>query len=195
MTRGTHPNTGEHAARPGGHTSGPYQADESRPTSEPPPQASRALAVLAPPAPLSLRNQRRLGWVACYRWACNKRLRGDVCTLADSTRRWHPLPVRRARRKRPLGVQTSYRSVGIRGACQCGRVPTDATLRRGSPRVVSLRGLVDEPGGQRLPACKLRDSVQRSTLTAVGYLQTICTAGAIPWTSHVCNGAHHWQHD
>ena len=34
--------------------------------------------------------------VACYRWACNKRLRNAVCTLADSTRHWHP------RRRRPL---------------------------------------------------------------------------------------------
>jgi len=28
--------------------------------------------------------------VACYRSACNKRLRDAVCTLADSTRHWHP---------------------------------------------------------------------------------------------------------
>jgi transposase len=28
--------------------------------------------------------------VARYRWACNKRLRGAFCTLADSTRHWHP---------------------------------------------------------------------------------------------------------
>ena len=28
--------------------------------------------------------------VACYRWACNKRLRDAFCTLADSTRHWHP---------------------------------------------------------------------------------------------------------
>jgi transposase len=28
--------------------------------------------------------------VARYRWACNKRLRDAVCTLADSTRHWHP---------------------------------------------------------------------------------------------------------
>ncbi len=28
--------------------------------------------------------------VACFRWACNKRLRGAFCTLADSTRHWHP---------------------------------------------------------------------------------------------------------
>ncbi|HUA47003.1 MAG TPA: IS110 family transposase [Solirubrobacteraceae bacterium] len=28
--------------------------------------------------------------VACFRWACNKRLRGAFGTLADSTRHWHP---------------------------------------------------------------------------------------------------------
>jgi len=28
--------------------------------------------------------------VACFRWACNKRLRGAFDTLADSTRHWHP---------------------------------------------------------------------------------------------------------
>jgi hypothetical protein len=28
--------------------------------------------------------------VACFRWACNKRLRDAFCTLADSTRHWHP---------------------------------------------------------------------------------------------------------
>ncbi len=28
--------------------------------------------------------------VACFRWACNKRLRSAFCTLADATRHWHP---------------------------------------------------------------------------------------------------------
>ena len=27
---------------------------------------------------------------ACFRWGCNKRLRQAFCTLADSTRHWHP---------------------------------------------------------------------------------------------------------
>jgi transposase len=27
---------------------------------------------------------------ACFRWGCNKRLRSAFCTLADSTRHWHP---------------------------------------------------------------------------------------------------------
>jgi transposase len=28
--------------------------------------------------------------LACFRWACNKRLRDAFCVLADSTRQWHP---------------------------------------------------------------------------------------------------------
>jgi transposase len=28
--------------------------------------------------------------LACFRWACNKRLRDAFCVLADSTRHWHP---------------------------------------------------------------------------------------------------------
>ena len=27
---------------------------------------------------------------ACFRWGCNKRLRAALCTLADTTRHWHP---------------------------------------------------------------------------------------------------------
>lgn len=27
---------------------------------------------------------------ACFRWGCNKRLRSAFCTLADTTRHWHP---------------------------------------------------------------------------------------------------------
>jgi hypothetical protein len=27
---------------------------------------------------------------AAFRWGCNKRLRGAFCTLADTTRHWHP---------------------------------------------------------------------------------------------------------
>ena len=27
---------------------------------------------------------------ASFRWGCNKRLRNAFCTLADSTRHWHP---------------------------------------------------------------------------------------------------------
>lgn len=47
-----------------------------------------ALAGDAGQAPIAIESGKRK--VACFRWACNKRLRNDFCTLADSTRKWHP---------------------------------------------------------------------------------------------------------
>jgi len=49
---------------------------------------SDALAGDAGQAAVAIESGKRK--VACYRWACNKRLRDAVCTLADSTRHWHP---------------------------------------------------------------------------------------------------------
>jgi transposase len=47
-----------------------------------------ALAGDAGQAAVALESGKRK--VACFRWACNKRLRGAFDTLADSTRHWHP---------------------------------------------------------------------------------------------------------
>jgi transposase len=47
-----------------------------------------ALAGDAGQAPVAVESGKRK--VACYRWACNKRLRDAFCTLSDSTRHWHP---------------------------------------------------------------------------------------------------------
>ncbi|HUJ34159.1 MAG TPA: IS110 family transposase [Solirubrobacteraceae bacterium] len=47
-----------------------------------------ALAGDAGQAAIAIESGKRK--VASYRWACNKRLRDAVCTLADSTRHWHP---------------------------------------------------------------------------------------------------------
>ena len=47
-----------------------------------------ALAGDAGQAAVALESGKRK--VACFRWACNKRLRDAFCTLADSTRHWHP---------------------------------------------------------------------------------------------------------
>jgi transposase len=47
-----------------------------------------ALAGDAGQAPVAVESGKRK--VACFRWACNKRLRDAFCTLADSTRHWHP---------------------------------------------------------------------------------------------------------
>ena len=47
-----------------------------------------ALAGDAGQAAVALESGKRK--VACFRWACNKRLRDAFSTLADSTRHWHP---------------------------------------------------------------------------------------------------------
>lgn len=47
-----------------------------------------ALAGDAGQAPVAIESGKRK--VACFRWACNKRLRNAFGTLADSTRKWHP---------------------------------------------------------------------------------------------------------
>ncbi|MBV9422225.1 MAG: IS110 family transposase [Solirubrobacterales bacterium] len=46
------------------------------------------LAGDAGQAPVAVESGKRK--IACFRWACNKRLRDAFCTLADSTRHWHP---------------------------------------------------------------------------------------------------------
>ena len=60
--------------------------------------------------------------VACFRWACNKRLRDAFCTLADTTRHWHPgLPITTPARS-PAATTTSARSApsAAPGAASCG---------------------------------------------------------------------------
>ena len=47
-----------------------------------------ALAADAGQAAVAIESGKRK--TACFRWGCNKRLRGAFCTLADSTRHWHP---------------------------------------------------------------------------------------------------------
>ena len=47
-----------------------------------------ALAADAGQAAVAVESGKRKA--ASFRWGCNKRLRGAFCTLADSTRHWHP---------------------------------------------------------------------------------------------------------
>jgi transposase len=47
-----------------------------------------SLAADAGQAPVTIQSGKRSG--ASFRWACDKRLRGHVCVLADATRHWHP---------------------------------------------------------------------------------------------------------
>jgi len=50
--------------------------------------ARDALAGDAGQAAVAIESGKRKA--ACFRWGCNKRLRDAFCTLADSTRHWHP---------------------------------------------------------------------------------------------------------
>jgi hypothetical protein len=75
--------------------------------------------------------------VACYRWACNKRLRDAVCTLADSTRHWHPWAADHYARQIARGHDHSraIRSLGrawcrILWRCWQDRTPYDPARHR-----------------------------------------------------------------
>ena len=75
--------------------------------------------------------------VACFRWACNKRLRDAFCTLADSTRHWHPWAADHYARSIAKGHdhQRAIRTLGrawcrIVWRCWQDRVPYDPQRHR-----------------------------------------------------------------
>ena len=79
--------------------------------------------------------------VACYRWACNKRLRNAFCTLADSTRHWHPWAADHYARQIARGHDhpRAIRSLGrawcrILWRCWQDRTPYDPARHRGLQR-------------------------------------------------------------
>ena len=74
---------------------------------------------------------------ACFRWGCNKRLRAAFCTLADSTRHWHPWAADRyaAARARGHDHPRALRTVGrawcrIVWRCWQDRTPYDPARHR-----------------------------------------------------------------
>ena len=75
--------------------------------------------------------------VACFRWACNKRLRSAFCTLADSTRHWHPWAQDRYAAARAAGHDhpRALRTVGrawcrVVWRCWQDRTPYDPARHR-----------------------------------------------------------------
>jgi hypothetical protein len=75
---------------------------------------------------------------AAFRWGCNKRLRGAFCTLADSTRHWHPWAQDRyaAARGRGLDHPRALRTLGrawcrIVWRCWQDRTPYHPARHRG----------------------------------------------------------------
>ena len=72
--------------------------------------------------------------IACFRWACNKRLRDAFCTLADSTRHWHPWAAdhyARAIAPRPRPPPRRPAPSAAPGAASCGAAgrPAPPTTR------------------------------------------------------------------
>jgi transposase len=82
---------------------------------------------------------------ASFRWGCNKRLRQAFCTLADSTRHWHPWA--RTSTPKPASAATStppaVRTVGrawcrVVWRCWQDRVPYDPALHRALQRHITV---------------------------------------------------------
>src|SRR6516225_2384361 len=74
---------------------------------------------------------------ASFRWGCNKRLRGAFCTLADSTRHWHPwaADLYAAARARGHDHPRALRTVGrawsrVVWRCWQDRTPYDPACHR-----------------------------------------------------------------
>ncbi len=91
---------------------------------------------------------------ACFRWGCNKRLRAAFCTLADSTRHWHPWAQDRYAAARARGHEhpRALRTVGrawcrIVWQCWQERAPYDPARHRGLQQHIAVT--IPTPSGPR----------------------------------------------
>jgi transposase len=91
---------------------------------------------------------------ACFRWGCNKRLRGAFCTLADATRHWHPWAQDLYAQARGRGHDhpRALRTVGrawcrIVWRCWQDGVPYDPVSHRALQRQVTVS--IPTPSGPR----------------------------------------------
>jgi len=113
--------------------------------------------------------------VACFRWACNKRLREAFCTLADSTRHWHPWAADHYARSIAKGHdhQRAIRTLGrawcrIVWRCWQDRVPYDPDRHRGLQQHITViipspagPGVVDQAATARMAAPLLVNNTKR----------------------------------
>ena len=113
--------------------------------------------------------------VACFRWACNKRLREAFCTLADSTRHWHPWAADHYARSIAKGHdhQRAIRTLGrawcrIVWRCWQDRVPYDPDRHRGLQQHITViipssagPGVVDQAATVRMAAPLLVNNTKR----------------------------------
>jgi transposase len=110
--------------------------------------------------------------VAHFRWACNKRLRGAFCTLAESTRQWHPWAQAVYARAIAKGHdhQRAIRTLGrawsrIVWRCWQDRVPYELARHRAAQQYITvtipspLGDCVDIPATQRMAGDALAPSL------------------------------------
>jgi transposase len=102
-----------------------------------------ALAADAGQAAVAVESGKRK--TASFRWGCNKRLRGAFCTLADSTRHWHPWAQDRYAAARARGHEhpRALRTVGrawcrIVWRCWQDRTPYDPARHRGLQQHIAV---------------------------------------------------------
>jgi transposase len=111
-----------------------------------------ALAADAGQAAVAVESGKRK--TASFRWGCNKRLRGAFCTLADSTRHWHPwaqdcYAAARARgHEHPRALRTVGRAWSrIVWRCWQDRVPYDPARHRALQQHIAVA--IPTPSGPR----------------------------------------------
>ena len=122
-----------------------------------------ALAADAGQAAVAIESGKRK--TACFRWACNKRLRSAFCTLADSTRQWHPWAQDRyaAARARGHDHPRALRTVGrawcrVVWRCWQDGVPYDPARHRALQQHITVTiptssgPVVDHAATQRMAA-------------------------------------------
>ncbi|MGO9791058.1 MAG: IS110 family transposase, partial [Solirubrobacteraceae bacterium] len=110
--------------------------------------------------------------VARFRWACNKRLRAAFCTLADSTRHWHPWAEAVYARAIAKGHdhQRAIRTLGrawsrIVWRCWQDRVPYELARHHAAQQYITVTipspsgDCVDVPATQRMAGDALAPSL------------------------------------
>jgi transposase len=104
-----------------------------------------ALAADGGQAPVAVESGKQRA--AAFRWACDKRLRGHLCVLADSTRHWHPWAgdvYARARARgqdHPHAIRTLGRAwCRVLWRCWQDRVPYDPARHGNLTRLIETRG-------------------------------------------------------
>ena len=124
-----------------------------------------ALAADAGQAAVAVESGKRK--TACFRWGCNKRLRAAFCTLADSTRHWHPWAQDRyaAARARGHDHPRAIRTVGrawcrVVWRCWQDRTPYDPARHRALQQHITVT--IPTPSGPRArPRCHPADGRRR----------------------------------